>query len=109
MKLSVRMPQFGESAAEATVVAWLVTPGAQVAAEQELVEVQTEKSLLTVAAPAAGILAEQCAEPGRKLAVGDVLAYLEVAGESTNGSGSPVPSDVHDIGTAPKAKQLQRA
>ncbi|MBA3707769.1 MAG: 2-oxo acid dehydrogenase subunit E2 [Planctomycetes bacterium] len=103
MKLSVRMPQFGESAAEATVVAWLVTPGSQVAAEQELVEVQTEKSLLTVAAPAAGILAEQCAEPGHKLAVGDVLAYLEVAGGD-----SPVPSDVHDIGTAPKAKPLAR-
>jgi pyruvate/2-oxoglutarate dehydrogenase complex dihydrolipoamide acyltransferase (E2) component len=108
MKLSVRMPQFGESAAEATVVAWLVTPGSAVAAEQELVEVQTEKSLLTVAAPAAGVLAEQCAEPGRKLAVGDVLAYLDVVGEA-NGNGSAVPADVHDIGTTPKAKHAPRA
>src|SRR4051812_50012777 len=79
MRQSVRMPQFGESAAEATVVAWLVKPGDEVAADQEIVEVQTEKSLLTVSAPAAGVLAEQCAEPGKKLAVGEVLAYIELA------------------------------
>ena len=78
MRLDVRMPQFGESAAEATVVAWLVQPGQTVTAEQELVEVQTEKSLLTVAAPAAGILAEQMVAPGASVAVGDVLAYITV-------------------------------
>ena len=78
MQLDVRMPQFGESAAEATVVAWLVQPGATVSAEQELVEVQTEKSLLTVAAPASGTLAIQRVASGEKVAVGDVLAVLEV-------------------------------
>jgi pyruvate/2-oxoglutarate dehydrogenase complex dihydrolipoamide acyltransferase (E2) component len=78
MQLDVRMPQFGESAAEATVVAWLVSPGAAVLAEQELVEVQTEKSLLTVAAPASGTLAIQRVAAGEKVAVGDVLAVLEV-------------------------------
>ncbi len=77
--LDVRMPQFGESAAEATVVAWLVQPGATVSAEQELVEVQTEKSLLTVAAPASGVLTELRAQPGDKVAVGDVIALLTVA------------------------------
>jgi len=87
MKLDVRMPQFGESAAEATVVAWLVQPGTQVAAEQEIVEVQTEKSLLTVAAPAAGILSELRAAAGDKVAVGDVIALLDVA------EGTPTPSN----------------
>ncbi len=86
MKLDVRMPQFGESAAEATVVAWLVQPGTAVAAEQEIVEVQTEKSLLTVAAPAAGILSEHRAAAGDKVAVGDVIALLDVA------EGTPTPS-----------------
>jgi pyruvate/2-oxoglutarate dehydrogenase complex dihydrolipoamide acyltransferase (E2) component len=80
MRLPVKLPQFGESAAEATVMAWLVAPGTAVAAEQELVEVQTEKSVLTVAAPAAGLLAEHCAEPGTKVQVGEVIAWLEVAG-----------------------------
>ena len=91
MKLDVRMPQFGESAAEATVVAWLVQPGTQVAAEQEIVEVQTEKSLLTVAAPAAGILSEHRAAAGDKVAVGDVIALLDVA-EGTPTPSSPSPT-----------------
>ena len=79
MRIPVRLPQFGESAAEATVMAWLVEPGATVAAEQDLVEVQTEKSVLTVAAPVAGVLVEQCVLPGAEPAVGDVLAWMEPA------------------------------
>lgn len=88
MRIDVRMPQFGESAAEASVVAWLVKPGDTVAAEQELVEVQTEKSLLTVAAPAAGVLAEAVVAAGQSVAVGDVLAFIEVPA----GSAPPAPS-----------------
>jgi pyruvate/2-oxoglutarate dehydrogenase complex dihydrolipoamide acyltransferase (E2) component len=115
MRLAVRMPQFGESAAEATVVAWLVQPGASVNQDQEIVEVQTEKSILTVAAPAAGTLAEVCAQPGDKLAVGDTLAWLAVAGSEpaapapaapappAAAPASAVPSDVHAIGAAPKS------
>lgn len=94
MRIPVRLPQFGESAAEATVMTWLVEPGASVAAEQDLVEVQTEKSVLTVAAPVAGVLVEQCVEPGAEPAVGEVLAWLEVE-EGTVApveTGSPAPA-----------------
>ncbi|HEX3134263.1 MAG TPA: 2-oxo acid dehydrogenase subunit E2, partial [Planctomycetota bacterium] len=80
MRLPVKLPQFGESAAEATVMAWLVAPGTAVNAEQELVEVQTEKSVLTVAAPAKGVLVELAAEPGTLVQVGGVIAWLEVEG-----------------------------
>jgi pyruvate/2-oxoglutarate dehydrogenase complex dihydrolipoamide acyltransferase (E2) component len=80
MRLPVKLPQFGESAAEATVMAWLVAPGTAVNAEQELVEVQTEKSVLTVAAPAKGILVEHVAEPGTLVQVGGIIAWLEVEG-----------------------------
>jgi pyruvate/2-oxoglutarate dehydrogenase complex dihydrolipoamide acyltransferase (E2) component len=79
MRLPVKLPQFGESAAEATVMAWLVAPGTTVNAEQELVEVQTEKSVLTVAAPAKGVLVEHVAEPGTLVQVGGVIAWLDVA------------------------------
>ena len=78
-RFPVPLPQFGESAAEATVVTWLVQPGQAVAAEQELVEVQTEKSEMTVASPVAGTLEEQCVKPNQRLAVGDTLCWLAVA------------------------------
>lgn len=78
MRLPVKLPQFGESAAEATVMAWLIAPGTAVNAEQELVEVQTEKSVLTVAAPAKGVLVEHVAEPGTLVQVGGIIAWIEV-------------------------------
>ena len=111
MKLDVRMPQFGESAAEATVVAWLVQPGTQVAAEQEIVEVQTEKSLLTVAAPAAGILSEHRAAAGDKVAVGDVIALLDVAeGTPTPSSPSPtIPASGMPVTGEPRAPRTRPA
>lgn len=110
MKLDVRMPQFGESAAEATIVAWLVQPGAQVTAEQELVEVQTEKSLLTVAAPASGTLAEHRAAPGDAVAVGDVIAQLEVAdGTSTSTSSASRPAVSAPHGEAPAVQPARSA
>ncbi len=123
----IRMPQFGEAAADATVVAWLVQPGAEVKAEQELVEVQTEKSLLTVAAPADGVLVEHAAKPGDTVAVGEVLGYVKRAdgaavptvtsptppalpaitpSATPSAATSSIPSDVHVIGTAPKAVGL---
>jgi pyruvate/2-oxoglutarate dehydrogenase complex dihydrolipoamide acyltransferase (E2) component len=91
MRQSVRVPQLGESAAEATVVAWLVKPGDEVQADQEIVEIQTEKALQVLAAPAAGRLVEVCAEAGKTLAVGEVLAYIELSGANGNGA-APAPS-----------------
>ena len=95
MRIPVKLPQFGESAAEATVMAWLVAPGTEVAAEQELVEVQTEKSVLTVAAPIKGILVEHFAEPGMMVQVGGIIAWIEdgVAGENPESAhGAPPKS-----------------
>ncbi len=97
------MPQFGEAAADATIVAWLVQPGQAVKADQELVEVQTEKSLLTVAAPVDGILKEHCARPGEAVQVGVVIARISLP-QAAPGVAPVVPTDVHPIGTAPAAK-----
>lgn len=103
MRLPVKLPQFGESAAEATVMAWLVAPGTAVNAEQELVEVQTEKSVLTVAAPAKGVVVEHVAEPGTLIQVGGVLAWLEVdgadvpAGQATSDAPPSAPRAVTPV------------
>jgi pyruvate/2-oxoglutarate dehydrogenase complex dihydrolipoamide acyltransferase (E2) component len=97
MRLPVKLPQFGESAAEATVMTWLVAPGTEVAAEQELVEVQTEKSVLTVAAPTKGVLVELCAEPGTLVQVGAVIAWIE-------GEGSAADASAHAAAPAAPAK-----
>ena len=108
MRVAIRMPQLGEAAADATVVAWLVQPGSTVKAEQELVEVQTEKSLLTVAAPADGVLSEINGRPGDVVKVGEILGY--VADQAAAAAAAPVSTappglaNVHDVGAPPKPR-----
>ncbi len=77
--VAIRLPKLGESAAEAAIVSWLVEPGAAVAVDQDLLEVETEKSVMTVTSPAAGTLSAQTAAPGDRCAVGDVLGQITVA------------------------------
>lgn len=115
MRVAIRMPQLGEAAAEATVVAWLVQPGSAVKAEQELIEVQTEKSLLTVAAPAEGVLAEVAAKPGEVLKVGDVLGWIADPADAAAPAPAPGTSappglaNVHDVGAPPTPRAARPA
>jgi pyruvate/2-oxoglutarate dehydrogenase complex dihydrolipoamide acyltransferase (E2) component len=106
MRIPVTLPQFGESAAEATVMAWLVPPGTAVNAEQELVEVQTEKSVLTVAAPAAGVLAEHVADPGTLVQVGGIIAWLEVADDAAKPGQDDKGHSSNSETTAPRPSNL---
>ena len=62
MRVPIIMPQLGESIAEATVVNIVVKPGDQVAADQEIIEVETNKALLHVTTPCAGEIAELLVE-----------------------------------------------
>ena len=52
------MPQLGESIAEATIVSFLVKPGDTVEADQNLIEVETDKATMTVASPCSGRVAK---------------------------------------------------
>ena len=52
------MPQLGESMAEATIVAIKVKPGDKVSADQEIIEVETDKAVMGVTTPCAGEIAK---------------------------------------------------
>ncbi len=58
------MPQLGESIAEATVNQFLVQPGATVEADQDLLEVETNKATMNVSSPCAGTLSRWLVEAG---------------------------------------------
>lgn len=71
------MPQLGESMAEATIVAIKVQPGDKVSADQEIIEVETDKAVMGVTTPCAGEIAKIEAEVKGTYAVGTVLGYVE--------------------------------
>jgi len=78
-KIPITMPQLGESMAEATIVAIKVQPGDKVSADQEIIEVETDKAVMGVTTPCAGEIAKIDAEVKGTYAVGAVLGYVEAS------------------------------
>ncbi|MGC3960691.1 MAG: dihydrolipoamide acetyltransferase family protein [Verrucomicrobiota bacterium] len=86
-QVPIIMPQLGESIAEATVVSYLVKPGDIVEADQDIIEVETNKANMNVVAPARGKIEKFIAQIGESYAVGAVLGQLEVSKEDAVRSG----------------------
>jgi len=71
------MPQLGESIAEATIVQLLVKPGDVIAPDQDVIEVETNKAIMNVAAPCPGKVERLLAKVSESYPVGAILGYLE--------------------------------
>ena len=72
----VTMPKWGLSMQEGTVVAWLVDEGTEIAAGDEIVEIETEKLNNVFEAPAGGVLRRQVAGVGTTVPVGGLIAVI---------------------------------
>ena len=77
MATEIKVPTLGESVSEATVAKWMKSPGDAVAADEPLVELETDKVTLEVNAPAAGVLAEISAKEGSEVEVGALLGTID--------------------------------
>jgi len=75
------MPQLGESIAEATIIRVLFKEGDPVPADADLMEVETNKAVMSVTAPCAGTLGQILAETGQSYPVGATLGHIEVSPE----------------------------
>ncbi|HEX4086380.1 MAG TPA: 2-oxo acid dehydrogenase subunit E2 [Chthoniobacteraceae bacterium] len=97
-KIPIIMPQLGESIAEATIVNITVQPGETVDADQDLLEVETNKAVMTVTSPCRGSVQTWTVEVKQSYAVGAVLGYLEATAEEAArvGLDEPAPSTVID-------------
>src|SRR5712671_1045701 len=95
----IRVPTLGESVTEATIGKWFKQPGDLVAADEPLVELETEKVTIEVPAPAAGVLSEIVAKNGETVAIGALLGQIDqgagaraAAGKSTEpAKAAPLP------------------
>jgi 2-oxoglutarate dehydrogenase E2 component (dihydrolipoamide succinyltransferase) len=77
MSIEVRVPQLPESVADATLVNWHKQPGDPVNRDENLVDLETDKVVLEVPAPAAGVIKELKVANGATVTSGQVLAILE--------------------------------
>jgi pyruvate/2-oxoglutarate dehydrogenase complex dihydrolipoamide acyltransferase (E2) component len=78
-QVPIIMPQLGESIAEATIVSINVQPGEKVAADQEIIEVETNKAVMGVTTPCAGEIAKIDAQVKETYPIGAVLGYIEAS------------------------------
>ena len=84
MAYEFRMPDLGEGVAEGEIVRWLVAVGEEVAEDDLLVEIQTDKATVEVPSPAAGVVSRILAEEGDVVPVGELLVVI---GGEDGGSG----------------------
>jgi 2-oxoglutarate dehydrogenase E2 component (dihydrolipoamide succinyltransferase) len=89
MTIEVRVPQLPESVADATIVSWHKQPGDAVARDENLVDLETDKVVLEVPAPAAGVLKEIKLKDGTTVTSGQVLAVIEAGAAASAAAGAP--------------------
>ncbi len=77
---TLTMPQLGESVTEGTILRWIVAPGAPVALDDPLVEIETEKVTVEIPSPFAGTLTQVLVPEGETVPVGTPLAEIAAAG-----------------------------
>src|ERR1700749_1561473 len=89
MTIEVRVPQLPESVADATLVSWHKKPGDSVARDENLVDLETDKVVLEVPAPSAGVLKEIKLTDGTTVTSGQVLAIIEEGAAAVPGASAP--------------------
>lgn len=82
--IEIKVPELAESVTEGTVAEWLKKPGDYVEKGENLVELETDKVNVEIAADEAGILTDVLAEPGDTVKVGDTIAKID--GKAAKGS-----------------------
>jgi 2-oxoglutarate dehydrogenase E2 component (dihydrolipoamide succinyltransferase) len=89
------LPKMGESVAEATIIRWEKNPGDNIAIDDTVLEIATDKVDSEVPSPVAGKLVKQLFKENEVAQVGDVIAIIEIAGEVS--LDEPVAKEVEPI------------
>jgi len=97
------VPQLQESVADATLVAWHKQPGDAIRRDENLADLETDKVVLEVPAPAAGILKEIHSPAGSVVKNGDLLAVLEAGASAESSPAAPKEAPAAQKSAAPSA------
>jgi 2-oxoglutarate dehydrogenase E2 component (dihydrolipoamide succinyltransferase) len=93
--VDVKVPQLSESVAEATLLQWKKKPGEAVAIDEILIEIETDKVVLEVPAPAAGVMAQILKNDGESCGSDEVIAKID-----TEASAAVSPLEVKPVPAA---------
>ncbi|MEN8112903.1 MAG: biotin/lipoyl-containing protein, partial [Actinomycetota bacterium] len=95
MPVTVTMPQLGETVTEGTVLSWAKQVGEQIAEDEVLLEISTDKVDTEMPSPASGVIVEILVPAGETVAVGTPIVVIGEAGEAP----APTPQAMGPTGT----------
>ncbi|HET9258550.1 MAG TPA: dihydrolipoamide acetyltransferase family protein [Acidimicrobiia bacterium] len=96
MAREFRLPDIGEGLTEAEIVRWLVAEGEHVAADQPVVEVETDKAVVEIPSPYAGVVIAHGAAEGEVIEVGQVLVTIGEPDEESSPAAETAPPATDD-------------
>ena len=99
MIIEVQVPQLSESVAEGTLASWKKKIGDSVARDEILIDIETDKVVLEVPAPDAGVLVEIIKADGETVASGELIARIDT--EAKAGAAAPAPETPKAATAAP--------
>ena len=99
MATEVKVPTLGESITEGTLAQWLKKPGEQVAMDEPIATLETDKVSVDVPSPVAGVLSETLANEGDPVEVGAAIARIDEKAVAAAGASSE--KEVADASTNP--------
>ncbi|MFL6015248.1 MAG: dihydrolipoamide acetyltransferase family protein [Gaiellaceae bacterium] len=111
MPYEFKLPDLGEGLTEGEVARWLVTEGQDIAEDEPLVEIQTDKTTVEIPSPAAGVVARILIAEGEVVPVGTVLVVIGADGSSAPASEPAVSRPAEDSGrvqATPLVKRIAR-
>jgi len=87
--IEVKVPQLSESVSEATLLQWKKKPGEAVAQDEILIEIETDKVVLEVPAPSAGVLSETVRKDGDTVQSDEVIARIDTEAKASAAAAAP--------------------
>jgi 2-oxoglutarate dehydrogenase E2 component (dihydrolipoamide succinyltransferase) len=92
MLIEVKVPQLSESVSEATLLAWHKKEGEPVKRDENLIDIETDKVVLELPAPADGVLSKIVKGDGGTVKAGEVIATIDTDGKASVATGTAAPA-----------------
>lgn len=108
MAYEFKLPDLGEGLTEGEVARWLVTEGQEIAEDDPLVEIQTDKTTVEIPSPAAGVVTSILVAEGDVVPVGTVLVVIGGDASAPSPANEPAPAAVALAPAAPSGAESPR-
>ena len=109
MLIDVKVPQLSESVAEATLLTWHKREGEQVARDENLIDIETDKVVLELPAPQSGVMSKIMKGDGGTVVAGEVIARIDTEATATVVAAAPASAEAVEAPVAPRTAPREDA